>query len=416
MRICPGDHLGLDFPADADSLRAGGPAFLTAAFRRSGALADDNAVAAVDDLREFRGGSTGRKALLSVSYRSPCDLPRDLFVKFSRDFDDPARDLGRSQMAFEVRFALLTRHPGFPIAVPQCLFADYHGASGGGILVTSRIPFGNNGIEAQYDKCRDYAMPDPVAHYVALFSALGRLAGAQKSGHLGADSEFAVDIGRLSVGEREPYTADQLRRRVDHLAELARRQPGLLPANIVSAQFLSRLRDDVAVIAGRVDALWRRLGADADYVALCHWNANVDNAWFWRSGGQLECGLLDWGCVGEMNLAMAIWGSVCSAETAMWDDHFATLVEHFIAAYVAAGGPPIDAAVLRDHLLAYVAIMGTAWLLDVPSYLLKLLPGPVADRFDPRIAGNEQARSRLLMMTNFLNLWEKSDVGAVLDR
>jgi hypothetical protein len=416
MRTCPGDHLGLDFPADADALRAGGPAFLTAAFRRSGALTEDNAVAGVDDLREFRGGSTGRKALLAVSYRSSCDLPRELFVKFSRDFDDPARDLGRSQMAFEVRFALLTRGPDFPIAVPRCLFADYHRDSGTGILITSRVPFGDNGIEDQYDKCRDYAMPDPLAHYVALFGALGRLAGTQKSGRLGADSEFAVDIRRLSVGEREPYTADRLRRRVDHLGELAGRQPGLLPSNIVSAEFLSRLRTDVGVIADRVDALWDRLGADGDYVALCHWNANVDNAWFWRSGGQLECGLLDWGCVGEMNLAMAIWGSMCSAETAMWDNHFPMLLDHFIAAYVAAGGPPIDPSVLRDHLLAYVAIMGTAWLLDVPGYLLKLLPEPVADRFDPRIAGSEQARSRLLMMTNFLNLWEKSDVSAVLGR
>lgn len=414
MRTCPGDHLGLDFPADAAALRTGGAAFLTAAFRRSGVLADDNDVASVDDLREFRGGSTGRKALLSVSYRHPCDLPRDLFVKFSRDFDYPARDLGRSQMALEVRFALLTRAPGFPIDVPRCLFADYHGNSGSGILITSRITFGANGIERQHDKCADYAMPEPVAHYMALFSALGRLAGTQKAGALGVDSEFTVDIRLLSVGERAPYTADQLRRRVDHLAELARRQPGLLPANVAAPHFLSRLRDDVGIIADRVDALWARLGADRDYVALCHWNANVDNAWFWRDGERLECGLLDWGCVGEMNLAMALWGAMCSAETSMWDEHFPALLDHFIAEYGAAGGPRLDASVLRDHAIAYVAIMGTAWLLDVPGYLLKLLPDPVADRFDPRIADSEQARSRLLMMTNFLNLWEKSDVSAVL--
>ncbi|PRC53698.1 hypothetical protein C6A85_52520, partial [Mycobacterium sp. ITM-2017-0098] len=83
--------------------------------------------------------------------------------------------------------------------------------------------------------------------------------------------------------------------------------------------------------------------------------------------------------------------------------------------YGAAGGPRLDPSVLREHVMAYVAIMGTAWLLDVPGYLLKLLPGPVADRFDPRIADSEQARSRLLMMTNFLNLWEKSDVSTVLE-
>ena len=32
----PGDHLGLDIPADADALRDGGTAFLTEAFRRAG--------------------------------------------------------------------------------------------------------------------------------------------------------------------------------------------------------------------------------------------------------------------------------------------------------------------------------------------------------------------------------------------
>ena len=59
--------------------------------------------------------------------------------------------------------------------------------------------------------------------------------------------------------------------------------------------------------------------------------------------------------------------------------------------------------------------MGLAWLLDVPSYLSKLLPEPVSDRFDPRIAGDEQARSRLLMMTNFLNLWSTNDIAGALD-
>lgn len=38
----------------------------------------------------------------------------------------------------------------------------------------------------------------------------------------------------------------------------------------------------------------------------------------------------------------------------------------------------------------------------------------MADRFDPRIAGNEQARSRLLMLTNFLNLWDRFDLAEVL--
>ena len=117
-----------------------------------------------------------------------------------------------------------------------------------------------------------------------------------------------------------------------------------------------------------------------------------------------------------MNLAMAIWGSMCSAETDMWNTYFDSLLDHFVAEFVAAGGAPLDVSELRRHLLTYVAIMGPAWLLDVPGHLLKRLPEAVAGRFDPRVADSEQTRSRLLMMTNFLNLWANSDMSTVLGR
>ena len=61
----------------------------------------------------------------------------------------------------EVRFASLSRAPGFPIAVPAVQFGDYHRRTGTGILITERIQFGRNGIERQYHKCLDYEMPDP---------------------------------------------------------------------------------------------------------------------------------------------------------------------------------------------------------------------------------------------------------------
>ena len=150
-----GDRLGISFPAHPDALRDGGVAFLTKAFHTSGVL-DSNAVVRIDRCEEVTGGSTGRKMLLDIEYRTARrDLNTDLFVKFSRDFDDPVRDRGRTQMESEFKFALLSLTPGFPIAVPHTQFADYHRETGTGILISERIPFGVNGIERQYHKCLD---------------------------------------------------------------------------------------------------------------------------------------------------------------------------------------------------------------------------------------------------------------------
>ena len=88
----------------------------------------DNSVARIIDFREIGGGSTGRKVVAVGRIRpAHSGLHTDLFVKFSRDFDDPVRDRGRTQMESEVRFASLSRAPRFPIAVPGPQFADYHG-------------------------------------------------------------------------------------------------------------------------------------------------------------------------------------------------------------------------------------------------------------------------------------------------
>ena len=79
--------------------------------------------------------------LLDVEYDKPApDCHTELFVKFSRDFDDPARDRGKTQMESEVRFAALSPRPGFPIAVPDAQFADYHRDTGTGMLISRTNP------------------------------------------------------------------------------------------------------------------------------------------------------------------------------------------------------------------------------------------------------------------------------------
>ncbi len=61
-----GEIFGLQIPADAETLIAGGTDFLTRAFHASGALAANNRVSRIVAAKEFIGGGTGKKLLLTV--------------------------------------------------------------------------------------------------------------------------------------------------------------------------------------------------------------------------------------------------------------------------------------------------------------------------------------------------------------
>jgi hypothetical protein len=416
-----GDHLGLDIPAHSDALRAGGPTFLTRAFRASCAISEDNSVRAVTRSDEIEGGSTGRKLLLTVEYEQPSPgLHTNLFVKFSRDFDDRRRDAARIQMELEVLFALLSRDPAFPIAVPACYFADFHHDSGTGILITERVGFGAGGIEPHYPKCLDHRMPDQFGHYRAIIAALGRLAGTHRAGRLSdfVESHFPFEPGKLAVSARAPYTPQQVSERVSAYAEFARRYPAILPQNVRSAAFLSRLADEAPRFQAMESIAKDILQSRPEMIALCHWNAHVDNAWFWQDpDGKVECGLMDWGNVCQMNVAMAIWGCLSAAEVALWDNHLDQLLGLFLTEFENCGGPAIDEGELRLHLNIYVAMMGLAWMLDAPALILAKVPDldKAKSRLDPMIQDSERGRSQLLIMTNFLNLWEQQDMPRVLE-
>lgn len=411
---------GLLFPAEPDSLRDAGAEFLTTAMRQFGTLSPDNSVTAVTGFRECGGGSTGRKVALEVSYARP-GPPTALFAKFSRDFDDPRRDRGRTQMDLEVRFGALSARTALPVAVPACVFAAYQQDTGTGILVTERIGYGSDGIEPHYEKCLDYRMPDDLGHYEALLSSVARLAGAHRGGRLPAsvDVEFRFAADKVGVGHRARPDHATLVDRVGWLAEFAADHPGLLPDVLHNSMFVDRMGADVGRIAAAEDAILAWLHTSSAHNALCHWNANVDNAWFWRDTDDvLQCGLMDWGYVSVMNVSMALWGALCSAETRLWADHLDRLLDHFAAEFAAAGGSPLDPEVLRTQLMLYVAVMAVAWLLDVPEVIGSAVPDlqQVTDRLDPRISEVERVRAPLLMLSNALYLWDTEDFGALLDR
>jgi hypothetical protein len=413
-----GDTFGLDLPAHIDALRGGGPAFLTRAFHKTGVLEPDNRVTQITSIDEWALGGTGSKALLSVTYdRDVPGLSRDLFVKFSRNFHDKVRDAGRHHMPPEVRLANLSRDPDFPVAVPKCFYADIEQETLTGIIITERIRYGQGIIEPHHPKCLDQMLPDPFAHYAALVSSLARLSGAHRSGRLGAVVErcFPLDLERL-ITIRPRFEAPLLGKRIDRLAEFILQYPHLFPPHVADRAFLDGVRTDASLVVEREEEIWRYLYSQPDLIALCHMNANVDNAWFWRKpDGTLGAGLIDWGGVGQMSVASSFWGCIGAAEPEMHDRHLDELLDLLVAEYHHAGGPVLDRREVGQHLELLV-LMSALRMTTAPPAILREVPDPAiaADRYDPIFTTNETARVQLKITVSLLNLWARRDLGRLL--
>lgn len=422
LDFATGDATYLRLPAHIDAFRAAGPDFLTAAFRTFGILAPDNHVTGITALKPCPGGSTGHKFYLSLDYARPQPgLDRHLFLKFSRDFTDARRDWQRTEMDSEARFVALSRLPGFPIRVPAGYFADYESATGTGIVITERIAFGQPPIEPHRAKTMDHeTMADPLPYYRATVTALARLAASHKAGALVPDIDSRFPWDPVS-GSADPirYTEAELQAELERCFAFADRCPRLVPEEVRTPQFRRRMERDAHRIRTHEDVIQRYLCGNPDMIALCHWNAHIDNCWFWRDDADaLHCGLIDWGRVGQITLGSALWGGLSAAHPAIWDRHLGELLALFVAEYAGHGGPQLTVEALEEHLTLHMAAMGVARVLAFPEIIQFRLPdcadatGPT----DPMFRAVDAARNCTQVYRTFLSYWHRRDFGAHLDR
>jgi hypothetical protein len=424
MDFVTGDATGLAIPAHSRALQAAGGAWLTQAFRAFGALADSNSVKRITRCEVCPGGSTGHKLFLSVEYeQAEPGLHDDLFVKFSRDFDDTTRDdRGKFEMQSEVRLAAISRLAAFPINVPVAYFADYHAPSSTGLIISQQIAFGRNEFERHYAKCMDHELCGPLEYYRTIVLALARIAAAHRSGRLSPEVErqFPHDAATAAADMPAiPYDAAGLRQQVAAYADFAAMCPQLLPSPIRDAGFIQRFGREVLRYLAHEKAIKRFLQGDPDLIALCHWNAQIDNAWFWRdAAGNLQCGLMDWGRVGQMNVAFALWGCLSGTLTSVWQRDLDGLLGLFAEEYHHRGGPRVEVSALKLHLQLYIAVMGLSYFVASPSRILQACPlvTTASSALDPMFRDSETARNNLHIMTVFLTLWHTHDFGAVLER
>jgi hypothetical protein len=420
-----GDITGLPVPAHPGALSDAGASFLTQAFRRFGALGEDNAVSSIAAITPCPGGSTGVKLFLDVTYERPDPaLHTRLFVKFSRDFSDTRRDEpGKWEMQSEVPFMWVARAPGFPIAIPKPYFADFENRTGTGIVITQCVPYGEGAIEPHRIKTLDHrTLGDPLPYYRATVTALARLAAAHKSGRLAPDIEAQFPFDRiLGSADRIRYTPGELRAELAYGTDFAARCSRLLPDAVRAPGFQAKMAADAQRILAHEDAIQSFLVSDPRFHALCHWNAHIDNCWFERApDGAITCGLIDWGRVGQITLGSVLWGGLSAAHHDIWDHHLDELLALFASEYHAGGGPLITPEELRFNLTLHIAAMGIARVLAFPEIITfrqqacAEAEGPHDAMFEGSAEG--AARNTLHVYTVFLKLWLREDFGAALDR
>jgi hypothetical protein len=422
MDFVAGDGTGISIPTHPDALGAAGADFLTQAFHAFGSLAADNAVRSIIAIEPCHAGNSGQKLFLTVEYeRADPALHSRLFVKLSRDFADSFRDRRKYELEAEVRLAALSRLPDFPVHVAKPYFADFDHGSGSGMLVTQRITFGRNGIEPLREKCMDHLLANALDHYRATISALAALAGAQHAGKLSPELErlFPYDRAEAEADLPIAWNEAQMRAKVAAMGALIAGSPQLFPPAVRAPGFVKRLDHDALAFLRHERDVRRFLQADPRFIALTHWNTNIDNAWFWRSAdGALQCGLLDWGMVRQMNIAYGLWGGLSAADGTMLHAHLDALLALFAREFAAHGGPELPLDLLGLHFDLSLAMLGLALMMDLPGLIADRLPGALeaTGPHDPIIERDSVVRGFLHVSTNFLALWARRNFGASLER
>jgi hypothetical protein len=170
------------------------------------------------------------------------------------------------------------------------------------------------------------------------------------------------------------------------------------------------MREEAHLVFANEAAIQRALTGNPDFIALCHWNAHIDNAWFHRDAtGALQCGLIDWGRVGRLTFGSILWGGLSAAHHGIWEEHLGELLDLFAEEYHTAGGPAVTGAQMMRHLTLHMAAMGISRVLAFPEVIRFRLPAALtaSGPEDAIFETSDPARNSLHIYTNFLIFWHR---------
>jgi len=450
FRSAPGLFYGLEFPWTAQGLSELGPEWLTEAFHAAKTLPEDNWITGLvmEKVIKITAGNNAAKFLFEVKYARPSpELHTKLFAKCcfpmtpATQTDRLSSSVYKQPMDFLELNTYRCLEGSLPVNTPKFYFGDISNETSNWVLITERVLFTEiHGIdlskemkpfdiEGPYDKCKDWMLRgEDKEYYLLLCDQHARIAAAYKQGKIPwnygtppTDPAAYAMNPKQATGESPTLCRTKLQSALRFMSETA---APLYQPYLSEEDFQNRWTDTMLKLNAYSNELRYWKMKEQDYVSLGHGNLNTDNAYFWRDGGgQLDCGIFDFGGFGVSSLPHNLWWMLNMAEIDQVMHNLDTYIEAFVSRYKEYGGPSLDLATVR-MMVIITALQNTSMMVAAVPNTLKMCPAKewatIKDRHDPRVASNVDGKSTLRSCVHVLNsttrIFEELSGGAVLEQ
>lgn len=185
--------------------------------------------------------------------------------------------------------------------------------------------------------------------------------------------------------------------------------PQAFPKELVAKAYtdkFSKEADDMARYVGEMNFY---MMAQPEYFSLCHPNAQVDNAFYWKDdAGETCAGLLDWGGVSHQNIPTCIGNSWMGAEPEVMEEHEEKLVKVFVDEFEKVSGYRFD----EEHLLICLKLAQASVFYGCCANIGMLLRikkkdewAKIKGRKDPQIDENFLMRCYFVQIHLWIKMW-----------
>jgi len=417
------------------------------------------------DAENAKWGGAGIKILLQVEYKSgPGDNTEGMFIKMPHEFTGKNERYKNSVSSFGMDWSEVTFYNVFggrfgelPFKSPKMYFCDMSRKTTNFINCVERIPYAKTGtmeigIGEYYpapEKYKDWALPNNgVDLYYAHARALAQFFGWHK---MIREKTFQVerifcDEGSFGfkchvwglIGSAGPYNS---RERDAAFVQMLTTDPGMMgaaagmgfppptaqgfqdmcmefltntapqafPKEFQEKKFLDKFSKEANEMGKYCAEMQFYMFAMPEYFALCHPNAQVDNAFYWKDeAGEVKCGLLDWGGISHNTIPSCLGNGWMGAEPEVMEEHEEKLVQLFIDEYAKITGFKFDLEDLRMSMKLAQCAVYYGCCANI-GMLLRIFKRDewktIKGRKDPKIDENFLLRCYFVQIHLWLKMW-----------